>query len=78
MNRAQKSVQNRLELDTSDKNQLVFPLYGDVLLPYSDKILEGRKTVELRHRFPVSISKGTAAYIYSTSPVRALVGKFKL
>lgn len=71
--------------DTSDDNQLVFPIFGDdvfrkqrdVVLSirpyYSNKILDGRKTVELRRRFPVSAPRGTLAYIYSTSPVRAIV-----
>ncbi|MEF3132210.1 helix-turn-helix domain-containing protein [Rhizobium sp. 268] len=66
-------------------DQLVFPLMADepfraqrdVVLSirpqYSEKILDGRKTVELRRRFPVS-APGTVAYIYSTSPVRAMVG----
>ena len=45
---------------------------------YSEKILEGRKTVELRRRFPVSPGKGTIVYIYSTAPVRALVGSAEI
>ncbi len=71
--------------DTSDDDQLVFPIFGDdefkkqrdVVLSirpyYSDKILSGKKTVELRRRFPVAAPTGTLAYIYSTSPVRAIV-----
>ncbi len=74
------------ELEQGDENQLVFPLLRDepfrpqrdVVLSikpqYSNKILEGKKTVELRRRFPVSAPSGTVAYIYSTSPVRAMVG----
>jgi len=74
------------DLEHSDDNQLVFPLFRDepfrshrdVVLSirpqYSDKILEGKKTVELRRRFPASAPRGTIAYIYSTSPVRAMVG----
>ena len=45
---------------------------------YSEKILDGRKTVELRRRFPVSPQKGTVVYIYSTTPVRALVGSAEI
>ena len=45
---------------------------------YSEKILDGRKTVELRRRFPVSPQKGTIVYIYSTAPVRALVGSAEI
>lgn len=41
---------------------------------YSDKILKGQKTVELRRRFPVVAPRSTIAYIYSTSPERAMVG----
>jgi predicted transcriptional regulator/DNA-binding XRE family transcriptional regulator len=76
--------------DAPDENQLVFPLFGDdifrrhrdVVLSirphYTDKILEGVKTIELRRRFPVSAPRGTIAYIYSTSPVRALVGRAEI
>ena len=39
---------------------------------YSEKILNGSKTVKLRRRFPVSAPNGTLAYIYSTSPVKAI------
>lgn len=73
-----------------DDSQLVFPIFGqdfsrpkrDVVLSikphYTDKIMQGIKTVELRRRFPVSASHGTMAYIYSTSPVQALVGCAKI
>jgi predicted transcriptional regulator/DNA-binding XRE family transcriptional regulator len=71
----------------ADDNQLVFPIFGDDLFKpkrdvvlsirpqYTDKIMSGLKTVELRRRFPVSAPRGTIAYIYSTSPVQALVGR---
>jgi predicted transcriptional regulator len=45
---------------------------------YVDKILAGKKTVELRRRFPESVSVGSVAYIYSTSPVQAVVGCAKI
>jgi predicted transcriptional regulator len=45
---------------------------------YVAKILTGQKTVELRRRFPESVSVGAMAYIYSTSPVRAVVGCAKI
>ena len=55
-----------------------FELRRDVVLSikpvYSAKILEGRKTVELRRRFPPAAPVGALAYIYSTSPVKAMVG----
>jgi predicted transcriptional regulator/DNA-binding XRE family transcriptional regulator len=66
-----------------DNDQYILPILRDeprrvVILSikptYSEKILEGVKTVELRRRFPLSAGRGATAYIYSTSPVRALVG----
>ncbi len=79
-------VQEAFDLEYGNDDQLVFPLMADepfrpqrdVVLSirpqYSEKIMQGRKTVELRRRFPVSAPGGTIAYIYSTSPVRAMVG----
>ncbi|MER8958286.1 MULTISPECIES: helix-turn-helix domain-containing protein [unclassified Mesorhizobium] len=68
-----------------DHDQYVLPIFDDDLRSrrdlvlsikpeYSKKILVGKKTVELRRRFPLATPRGTVAYIYSTSPVRALVG----
>jgi predicted transcriptional regulator/DNA-binding XRE family transcriptional regulator len=74
------------EREIGDENQLVFPIFDDDLFrpkrdvvlsvrpQYSDKIFQGIKTVELRRRFPVAAPRGITAYIYSTSPVRAMVG----
>lgn len=45
---------------------------------YVAKILDGQKTVELRRRFPESVNLGAKVYIYSTSPVRAVVGCAKI
>lgn len=79
-------LQEAFDLEYGSDDQLVLPLMADepfrpqrdVVLSirpqYSEKIMEGRKTVELRRRFPVSAPSGTRAYIYSTSPVRAMVG----
>lgn len=79
-------VRDTFEVECSSEDQLVLPILDDepfraqrdVVLSirpqYSDKIIDGRKKVELRRRFPVSAPKGTIAYIYSTSPVRAMVG----
>lgn len=73
-----------------DDDQLVFPILGDDLFrprrdvvlsvrpTYSTKIMEGKKTIELRRRFPVSAPRGTIAYIYSTSPVQAMVGSAEI
>jgi predicted transcriptional regulator len=41
---------------------------------YASKILDGEKTVELRRKFPERTKKGTIMLIYSSSPVRAIVG----
>jgi predicted transcriptional regulator/DNA-binding XRE family transcriptional regulator len=74
------------DIEYGNDDQLVLPLLGDepfrsqrdVVLSikpqYSEKIIAGSKTVELRRRFPVSAPNGTLAYIYSTSPIRAMVG----
>lgn len=74
------------DMEYGHDDQLILPLLGDdqfrsqrdVVLSikpvYSEKILEGRKTVELRRRFPVSAPSGAIAYIYATSPVKAMVG----
>lgn len=79
-------VRDAFEVECDNDDQLVLPILGDepfrrqrdVVLSirpqYSDKIVNGTKTVELRRRFPVSAPKGTIAYIYSTSPVRAIIG----
>jgi predicted transcriptional regulator/DNA-binding XRE family transcriptional regulator len=81
----QKICEN-FHLEHGNNDQLVLPLLSDdpfraqrdVVLSirpvYSDKILAGRKTVELRRRFPVAVQSGAIAYIYATSPVKAMVG----
>ena len=45
---------------------------------YAAKILDGEKTVELRRRFPDAGSAGATLFIYSSSPIRALVGHAKI
>ncbi len=79
-------IRDAFDGDGKDENQLVFPIFRDDPFPnkrdvvlsikphYTDKIIQGLKTVELRRRFPVSAPQGTLAYIYSTSPVMAMVG----
>lgn len=74
------------DVEQGHDDQLVLPLLSDepfkplrdivlsVKPVYSEKILDGSKTVELRRRFPVSAPNGALAYIYSTSPVKAMVG----
>lgn len=79
------SVHQILGGHVDDDTQYVLPIFGDRRSPrrdvilsikpaFSEKILEGVKTVELRRRFPRLAERGVIAYIYSTSPVRALVG----
>jgi predicted transcriptional regulator len=41
---------------------------------YSSMIMKGRKTVELRRRFPEKLPTGTLAIIYSTTPEQAIIG----
>ncbi|SUS07458.1 Transcriptional regulator, Cro/CI family [Candidatus Defluviicoccus seviourii] len=68
-----------------DNDQYILPIFGDepsrrrdlilsIKPAYTKKIMEGAKTVELRRRFPIAVDRGVIVYIYSTSPVRALVG----
>jgi predicted transcriptional regulator len=83
-------LEGAFDFDLTDDDQLVFPIFGDTTFrpkrdvvlsvrpQYSDKIFDGKKTVELRRRFPVSAPRGTIAYIYSTSPVRAMVGSTEI
>jgi len=70
----------------ADENQLVLPIVGDDHFParrdvvlsikpqFAEPILEGRKTIELRRRFPIDVPNGTRALIYTSSPTRALTG----
>jgi predicted transcriptional regulator/DNA-binding XRE family transcriptional regulator len=68
-----------------DENQLLLPIIDDefpgrrdvvfsIKPQYSEKIINGSKTVELRRRFPTNVPAGTIALIYSTSPTRAVTG----
>jgi predicted transcriptional regulator len=41
---------------------------------YAAKLLDGEKTVELRRRFPDAGCAGATVFIYSSSPICALVG----
>ena len=45
---------------------------------YASKILDGRKTVELRRKFPEVSAIGAMALIYSSSPVSAVVGRARI
>jgi predicted transcriptional regulator len=41
---------------------------------HAEKILKGKKTVEVRRRFSHCLPPGIRALIYSTSPIQALIG----
>jgi predicted transcriptional regulator len=83
-------LEGAFDFNLNDDDQLVFPIFGDEIFRpkrdvvlsvrplYSDKIFEGKKTVELRRRFPIAAPRGTIAYIYSTSPVRAIIGSTEI
>lgn len=43
---------------------------------HAEAILTGRKTVEIRRRFPLAAAGGTV-FMYVTAPVSAIVGGFK-
>jgi predicted transcriptional regulator len=45
---------------------------------HAEKIFAGDKTVELRRRFASTVTPGTLALIYSTSPTSALTGSAKI
>ena len=72
--------------EAADENQLLLPIVGDEHFPprrdvvfsikphYAERILNGRKTIELRRRFPIDVPRGTTALIYTSSPTRALTG----
>lgn len=74
------------QFDAVDENQLLLPIIGETPYPlrrdvvfsikpeYCEAIIEGRKTIELRRRFPVTAPVGATAFIYATSPTRALLG----
>lgn len=43
---------------------------------HAEAILSGRKTVEIRRRFPLS-AQGETVFMYATAPVSAIVGGFR-
>lgn len=74
------------QFDPVGENQLLLPIIGETTYPprrdvvfsikpeYCEAIIDGRKTVELRRRFPMTAPVGATAFIYATSPTRALLG----
>lgn len=81
---------NAFEASWGQDDQLVLPLIDDAKFraqrdivlsikpQYSEQIILGKKKVELRRRFPTNVPSGTLAYIYSTSPERALIGSAEI
>ncbi len=41
---------------------------------YASKIISGEKTVELRRKFPADGVKNGTAFIYSSSPIKKIIG----
>lgn len=72
--------------EVTNERQLMLPIFNegsieskrDIVISirpeYSERILEGKKTVELRRRFPADSPQNMVAYIYCTSPTMAMVG----
>lgn len=59
----------------SAKNNIVLSINPE----YVKKILLGQKTVELRRRFPLKLwPVGVKAYIYATSPRKAMMGSMEI
>jgi predicted transcriptional regulator len=54
----------------NDRNAILISVKPE----YVDLIFQGIKTIELRRRFCDSVTAGTKIFIYSTSPIKKLVG----
>jgi len=79
-------VQSENAVSEEDATQLVLPGFStsrsgparDIVFSikpqYAEQILSGRKTVELRRRFSTDVLTGGLAWIYSTTPTRAMTG----
>ena len=52
-------------------------LFLSVKPRYARAILEGRKTIEVRRRFP-TVPAGTVVVLYASSPERAIIGTVRL
>lgn len=61
-------------MQVADATSLPFVL--SIRPTYVERILAGRKTIELRRRFPVAANR--TVLIYSTSPVQAIVATARL
>lgn len=83
-------IRDYFEAYTPDDDQLLFPIFSEEPMPakrdivlsikpkYSALILNGQKKIELRRRFPENVGCGTLAYVYSTSPDRAMIGSISI
>ena len=58
-------------------NQSLTDVVMSIKPVFAEMILEGRKTVELRRRFPIAAA-GALAWIYVTSPVKEMVASVEL
>lgn len=70
--------QEQLVLDIPDVGDRSRDVVLSIKPHYADKIIRGEKTVELRRRFTSKIEAGSNAFIYSTTPTRALTGIAKI
>lgn len=75
-----------------NNDQYILPIFGDrdqasttgrdiiisIKPNYSGKIFDGVKTIELRRRFPLSVLPGATAFVYSSSPEKALIGAIEI
>lgn len=57
----------------SDRTRGTRPFVLSIRPTYIERILDGRKTVELRRRFPTSATPQSPMILYSTSPVQSIV-----
>lgn len=45
---------------------------------YANLLVDGIKTIELRKKFPLGLSKGTKLYIYSSFPEKKVIGECQI
>jgi len=79
-------IRDAFDLDGIHEDQFLLPIFEDepfrpkrdlvlsIKPQYADPIFSGLKTIELRRRFPIDVPSGTFAFIYTTSPTRAMTG----
>ena len=74
VNLSSSTAKHKNSVATDTKTSIILSIRPQ----YSIKLMDGSKTVELRRRFPIYIPNHSRAYIYSTSPIRALVGSLEI